>query len=247
MFCHLGSVESFPRNPLALACTLCLTKVVRSVPFAFVPVIVMPTRSPARTAYAIVLFAKIVQATSTVAKTMTSKGRKTQVNSSNSEPLRRFDLDILGIIFVRPNMDCRSRPPPANRGLPSCPKDDPATGILYVTANVFSELPDRNSARLTKVYSRVLLNGHLFGAPSAAVISGAMDRGPGSPFTTGIEQEIVDLYEREAGGVLRYAGALAHDQETAHDALQEAFFRFFLCRSAGQQIQSPKEIGRAHV
>src|ERR1035438_2043290 len=67
-----------------------------------------------------------------------------------------------------------------------------------------------------------------------------MDRGPGSPLAAGIEQEIVDLYEREAGGVLRYAGALAHDPETAHDALQEAFFRFFLCRSAGQQIQYPK-------
>ena len=67
-----------------------------------------------------------------------------------------------------------------------------------------------------------------------------MDRAPGSPLTAGIEQEIVDLYEREAGGVLRYAGALARNRETAHDALQEAFFRFFLCRSAGQQIQSPK-------
>ena len=67
-----------------------------------------------------------------------------------------------------------------------------------------------------------------------------MDRSPGSPPTAGIEQEIVDLYEREAGGILRYAGALAHNQETAHDALQEAFFRFFLCRSAGQQIRSPK-------
>jgi RNA polymerase sigma-70 factor (ECF subfamily) len=73
-----------------------------------------------------------------------------------------------------------------------------------------------------------------------AVISGAMDRSPDSPPTAGIEQEIVDLYGREAGGILRYAGALAHNQETAHDALQEAFFRFFLCRSAGQQIQSPK-------
>jgi RNA polymerase sigma-70 factor (ECF subfamily) len=67
-----------------------------------------------------------------------------------------------------------------------------------------------------------------------------MDRCPESPLTAGIEQEIVDLYEREAGGILRYAGALARDRETAHDALQEAFFRFFLCRSAGQQIQSPK-------
>ena len=69
-----------------------------------------------------------------------------------------------------------------------------------------------------------------------------MERSPSSPpLTAGIEQEIVDLYEREAGGILRYAGVVAANQETAHDALQEAFFRFFLCRSAGQQI------GRAHV
>ncbi len=68
-----------------------------------------------------------------------------------------------------------------------------------------------------------------------------MDRSPGSPpLTAGIEQEIVDLYEREAGALLRYAGALADNQETAYDALQEAFFRFFLCRSAGQQIRSAK-------
>ncbi|HXB75474.1 MAG TPA: RNA polymerase sigma factor [Candidatus Acidoferrales bacterium] len=68
-----------------------------------------------------------------------------------------------------------------------------------------------------------------------------MDRTPGSPpLTAGIEQEIVDLYEREAVGILRYAGAVADNRETAHDALQEAFFRYFLCRSAGQQIRSPK-------
>ena len=68
-----------------------------------------------------------------------------------------------------------------------------------------------------------------------------MERGPGSPpLTAGIEQEIVDLYERESSGILRYAGVVAGNQETAHDALQEAFFRFFLCRTAGQQIRSPK-------
>lgn len=58
--------------------------------------------------------------------------------------------------------------------------------------------------------------------------------------TEGIEQEIALLYEREAGAILRYARTLADDQETAHDALQEAFFRFFLCRSGGQQIRSPR-------
>jgi RNA polymerase sigma factor (sigma-70 family) len=68
-----------------------------------------------------------------------------------------------------------------------------------------------------------------------------VDRSPVSqPPTAGIEQEIAEIYEREAGGILRYAHALAMDRETAHDALQEAFFRFFLCRSAGQPIRSPK-------
>ena len=68
-----------------------------------------------------------------------------------------------------------------------------------------------------------------------------MERGPGSPPSAGgIEQEIADLYEKEAGGILRYAGVVAGNIETAHDALQEAFFRFFLCRTAGQQIRSPK-------
>lgn len=67
-----------------------------------------------------------------------------------------------------------------------------------------------------------------------------MDELPGSPPAAGIEREIVDFYEKEAGGLLRYASALAANPETAHDALQEAFFRFFLCRSAGQEIRSPK-------
>lgn len=67
-----------------------------------------------------------------------------------------------------------------------------------------------------------------------------MEPSYGSPPTAGLEQEIAGLYEREAGGLLRYAGALAANRETAHDALQEAFFRFFLCRSGGQMIRSPK-------
>jgi RNA polymerase sigma-70 factor, ECF subfamily len=68
-----------------------------------------------------------------------------------------------------------------------------------------------------------------------------MDRSPVStPPAEGIEQEIAHLYEREAAGLLRYAAALADCPETAHDALQEAFFRFFLCRSAGQRIRSPR-------
>jgi RNA polymerase sigma-70 factor (ECF subfamily) len=75
--------------------------------------------------------------------------------------------------------------------------------------------------------------------PSSKI--GAMDRDHCSPPPTpGIEWEIVELFEREAAGISRYARALGMDQGTADDALQEAFFRFFLCRSAGQQIRSPK-------
>jgi RNA polymerase sigma-70 factor (ECF subfamily) len=68
-----------------------------------------------------------------------------------------------------------------------------------------------------------------------------MDRSPCSPpLTAGIEREIAELFEREAGGIFRYARGLGMDREMADDALQEAFFRFFLCRSAGQEIRSPK-------
>jgi RNA polymerase sigma-70 factor (ECF subfamily) len=67
-----------------------------------------------------------------------------------------------------------------------------------------------------------------------------MERALAEPPTQVIELETADLYEREAGGLLRYAIALAGDRETARDALQEAFFHFFLCRSAGRTIDSPK-------
>jgi RNA polymerase sigma factor (sigma-70 family) len=60
------------------------------------------------------------------------------------------------------------------------------------------------------------------------------------PLVTGIEGEIAELYQRDGSAILRYAWTLAGDKETAHDALQEAFFRFFLCRSAGQEIRSAK-------
>lgn len=67
-----------------------------------------------------------------------------------------------------------------------------------------------------------------------------MERVFTEPLTTAIGIETADLYGREAGTLLRYAIALSGDRETARDALQEAFFHFFLCRSAGQTIESPK-------
>jgi RNA polymerase sigma-70 factor (ECF subfamily) len=61
-----------------------------------------------------------------------------------------------------------------------------------------------------------------------------------TPSKGALEQEIARLYESEAPAVLRYAATVAGNPETAQDALQEAFFRFFIARSAGQQFQSPK-------
>jgi len=55
-----------------------------------------------------------------------------------------------------------------------------------------------------------------------------------------LECEVADLYTREAAGLTRYATTLAQDRDAARDAVQEAFFRYFLCRSSGQVISSSK-------
>ncbi|MGE5644404.1 MAG: RNA polymerase sigma factor [Acidobacteriota bacterium] len=55
-----------------------------------------------------------------------------------------------------------------------------------------------------------------------------------------IRQEVQQLYEKDAAGMLRYALALAGDAEAARDAVQEAFLRLFIMRSAGQEIRSPR-------
>ena len=68
-----------------------------------------------------------------------------------------------------------------------------------------------------------------------------MERAQGSKLAAvALEQEIARLYSAEAPGLLRYAATVAGNPETAQDALQEAFFRFFIARSAGRRFQSPK-------
>jgi RNA polymerase sigma factor (sigma-70 family) len=62
----------------------------------------------------------------------------------------------------------------------------------------------------------------------------------GEPLATGIEREIHDIYAKEAPSMLRYAFAVAGTREAAQDAVQEAFLRFFVVRSAGQEIRCPK-------
>ena len=60
------------------------------------------------------------------------------------------------------------------------------------------------------------------------------------PASGNLEQEVAELYARQAAGLTRYAATLAQDRDAARDAVQEAFFRYFLCRSAGQAIVSSK-------
>jgi RNA polymerase sigma-70 factor (ECF subfamily) len=62
----------------------------------------------------------------------------------------------------------------------------------------------------------------------------------GEPLATGIEREIHDIYAKEAPSMLRYAFAVAGTREAAQDAVQEAFLRFFVVWSAGQEIRCPK-------
>jgi hypothetical protein len=55
-----------------------------------------------------------------------------------------------------------------------------------------------------------------------------MDRYPGSPhLRAGIEQEIADLYEKEAGGIHRYACALARNQERPMTRCKRHFYVSF--------------------
>jgi len=61
----------------------------------------------------------------------------------------------------------------------------------------------------------------------------------GGPLPAGIEREIGDLYATEAAGMLRYALSVAGNNETAQDGVQEAFLRFFVVRTAGQEIRNP--------
>ncbi len=68
-----------------------------------------------------------------------------------------------------------------------------------------------------------------------------MDRSRFSgPLTPRVEQEVRDLYLSEAAGLLRLAVSVSGSTEAAQDAVQEAFLRFFVARTAGQDIRNPK-------
>jgi RNA polymerase sigma-70 factor (ECF subfamily) len=55
-----------------------------------------------------------------------------------------------------------------------------------------------------------------------------------APSRDQIEQEIVSLYERNAAALFRYTLAITRAWDIAQDAVQEAFFRYFVGRLQGE-------------
>ena len=56
----------------------------------------------------------------------------------------------------------------------------------------------------------------------------------------GVEGEVASLYQQHANSLLRYAQARADSVETAREALQEAFLRYFIECSYGRQIHDAR-------
>lgn len=55
-----------------------------------------------------------------------------------------------------------------------------------------------------------------------------------------IQSEVATLYEQHSRGLLRYARGKTGSTEVAQEGLQEAFLRYFIARSYGREILSPR-------
>jgi RNA polymerase sigma-70 factor (ECF subfamily) len=55
-----------------------------------------------------------------------------------------------------------------------------------------------------------------------------------------LEKELVQLHEKEAAGLLRYAASFTGDNGLAQDAVQEVFLRYFVARTEGQRFSNSK-------
>jgi len=73
------------------------------------------------------------------------------------------------------------------------------------------------------------------------VIIGAMALNTGTGLAQQhIEHEVVSLYEQHALVLFRYASSIADGDESARDAVQEAFLRYFVERRYGREIGNPR-------
>jgi RNA polymerase sigma-70 factor, ECF subfamily len=55
-----------------------------------------------------------------------------------------------------------------------------------------------------------------------------------------IEREIVDLFDQNASALRRYARSLLKEGDSAQDAIQEIFLRYFKTRSTGSAVKNPR-------
>ena len=67
----------------------------------------------------------------------------------------------------------------------------------------------------------------------------ALDTGTGSPQKQ-LEREVVSLYDEYALVLFRYAASIADSEESARDAVQETFLRYFVERRYGREIVNPR-------
>lgn len=55
-----------------------------------------------------------------------------------------------------------------------------------------------------------------------------------------LDQELTEIYQEHADALFRYGAGLARDAEDAHDGVQEVFLHYFMERSCGRVIHSPR-------
>ncbi len=68
------------------------------------------------------------------------------------------------------------------------------------------------------------------GAPSGSIEANAGEIG----------QELARIYEADAASLHRYAVSLTQQHESAQDAVQEVFLRYYIARREGQRFQNPR-------
>jgi RNA polymerase sigma-70 factor (ECF subfamily) len=59
-------------------------------------------------------------------------------------------------------------------------------------------------------------------------------------FARGLEDEVAGLHDQHAPELLGYARRVANSEETAREAMQEAFLRYFIERTYGREIANPR-------
>jgi len=61
-----------------------------------------------------------------------------------------------------------------------------------------------------------------------------------TPSPDPLESEVRDLYSLHGAALARYAGTLSRSPNSAPDAVQEVFLRYFVERSYGRRIENPR-------